>query len=373
VIREEGKYENKIDRKNMIPLTRQHTERSRASILGASFFRELCWFFQRGDHVLDLGMIVFSAQQDRVKVEALRKLNANPQLAASTTLMLIVVDHGQERLRAHEHLWQAVVNRPPWMLSEDIVEAMDVYEMDMYVSRGALPFRFQTVRQSLRTEMSEPFGTACVMDLGACAERSASRTSVELFQTQRYSVTNLVYEFGNAFDGRGDLALAYLAHLLKSLPLPDVDGPTSFDVSSMKVGARHPGLFGELTFKTAISIPDLMLNASPEYHQVAHEHFLRDVPSDAPFAAVQQRLVSCLRLREYVELHNGSYHGVISSERLAATVMETKNNAAPNYEDLKLHCAVAYAQEAAAAGSTQDTRFHHYAVVWQTWQARVVD
>jgi len=94
VIREEGKYENKIDRKNMIPLTRQHTERSRASILGASFFRELCWFFQRGDHVLDLGMIVFSAQQDRVKVEALRKLNANPQLAASTTLMLIVVDHG---------------------------------------------------------------------------------------------------------------------------------------------------------------------------------------------------------------------------------------------------------------------------------------
>ena len=42
----------------MISLTKTHSQTRGFTILMGSFFRELSWLFQRGEHVLDPGLIV---------------------------------------------------------------------------------------------------------------------------------------------------------------------------------------------------------------------------------------------------------------------------------------------------------------------------
>ena len=352
-------YENKIERKNMITLARNHTLRCKALFLGASFFRELCWLFQRGEHVLDPGVIVYgSTSQDKIKLAALISLNTNVNRAATTTLMEIVIDHGQERMRAHEKLWNAVSNRAPWQMPEYVVENLDVFEMDSYVATGQLPIRFERVRHSLRPEMEAKRGAACVIDLGAAAARPGSLTLAAELHSATYDCHRLMFGY-DAIDENGDLALAYLAHMLSALPVSE-------DV---------PGLFpADRSFSDVLTIVDLMTDNSPEYFYVVHEHMLRGMPADASMDMRREMIVAGLRLLEHVEVHGGIYHGFLSLDEAQVLISRTTDVQLPTY-CTNLHCAIVYCDEVVvpdASGAPpviarSTPRVHHFAVLWEAW------
>jgi hypothetical protein len=204
-------FETRIERKTMMTQARNHTIKSKALYLFPSFVRELSWLHMRGGHHVDPSIIVFGGGAlDDIKVEALQQLNSDPLLAATTTRFTIIIDHGQDRMRAHIKFRDLIFTRPPWAVSGDIVENMDVFEMDFWVETGELPFRFQTVHHQLRVSENNRCGAACVMDLGTNAEHPASRTSIDLFSQLKFTLTNLLYSHGNVTDARGDLAMGFL-------------------------------------------------------------------------------------------------------------------------------------------------------------------
>ena len=176
----------------------------------------------RGGHQVDPGMIVFGGGAlDDIKMEALKQLNSDPLLAATTTRFTIILDHGQERMRAHPKYRDLIFTRPPWSISGEIVENMDVFEMDYWVETGQLPFRFETVHHQLIVTENNRCGAACIMDLGAGVEQPASRTSIDIFSELKFTLTNLLYSHGNVvdLDARGDLAMGFLqVNTTTSLP-----------------------------------------------------------------------------------------------------------------------------------------------------------
>lgn len=166
--RQAERYENSLDRKNIMTLSRNHTIKIGAMDLDATFMREASWLMEAGNHVLDPGILVFgSAALDDLKLETLKQLNTNPQLAATTIRMMIVLDHGQKRMRAHEESAVRVRKRPPWMVPAAIVEQLSLYEVLLWVESRQLPFRFQRVRRMLHVldTQHDYRGRACVMDL----------------------------------------------------------------------------------------------------------------------------------------------------------------------------------------------------------------
>jgi hypothetical protein len=278
--------------------------------------------------------------------------------AATTTLMEIVVDHGQDRMRAHEKLWAAVTNRPAWMVPSAIAENLDTFEMEIYVKESRIPFRFEApVRLPVGGQTSKPLGTSCVMDLGGCLHRPGSLRMCEVFKEVEYSVARLVYEHTNAVDPRADLAIAYLAHFLSALRVAEKD------------------MFGDALvrdFTSVLSITDLMRNNSFDYHHMVHRHFLRSMPDTATDADVQRQLMRAMRVTEYVEGEDGTFHGFLALEALEAVVRATTTMRIPSFR-VGLHCAIAFAEASHAPPTEGDApppvaappQWHHFAVVWE--------
>ena len=363
--RNEGRYENKIERKNMVTLTHLHTLRTKASILGASFIRELCWLFQRGDHVLDPGVIVYgSTIQDLIKIEALNRLNANKNYAATTTMMHIVIDHGQPRLHAHEKLWPALKKRPPWMIPAKIVNDLDCNEMDEYVVSAKIPMRWLSVARAPFKEASNEanakpsyLGASMIVDLNAGDICPGSVQLMDAFARIKYQPTLHMHEHTGALDQTGDLALAYLAHVLKEMPE---------DVS----------LFGnERTFRGAVSLVDLLQSCSQDYHHIVHEHYLRRVRSNDSHARLQA-IFHSLQLPDLLERYNAIWHGAISVRKALTLIEMTTNAADADFFEPRMQCAIVYGEVqnvapgmSAASGLAGPAapQMHYFAIAWEAW------
>ena len=206
-------------------------------------------------------------------------------LAASTKRIRIVLDHGQDRLRSHATLRSYIFTRPPWAVSEKIVENMDVFEADHFVKTRQLPFRFETLRHALRSRAREYIGSACVMDLGAGENRPKSRDAVTELSRLGFNVANMLFETTNVVDPRGELAMAYVQTLL--VHMPKAADPIVGD------------LFGEDSLHDLIDVTSLMAASSISYHSVVHQDFLHgiDVKTVAQ-SKVQSIIAECLHLSE---------------------------------------------------------------------------
>jgi hypothetical protein len=268
------------------------------------------------------------------------------------------------------------------MVPREVSEGIDVFEMEIYVATGTLPFRYESVRTSLRLTKKPKLGVGCVMDLAPSLLRPGSLRICQVLSEVRYGTTRLLYEHSKATDERGDLALAYLAHLLANLPDLNDDSPSG------------QNLFGyERSFGNLITVVDLMVNFSPEYHFVVHEHMLRGMPANALQSDVQARIAEALRITEYAELHAGMFHGAMGVDRLESLIRETSSVGSPSYRT-GLQCAIelgewaeqpppahdapgasgtpppaaspSAAPPAVASLAAAPPRWHYFAVAWET-------
>ena len=382
VWRDPSKYEHRIERKNMITIARNDANNHGKTFLGASFFREISWAFQRGEHVVDPGVIVYgSSQLDEIKLEAVYKLNSNPMRAANKVWFTIVLDHGVERLRAHREYAQLVYGRPPWMVSTAIVENMDVYESDHYAATRQLPFRFVGLRRMPRTRAT---GCGCVVDLHAGPDRLDSRDVVQLMDERRLITARMLYEYGAIVDKRGDLSLSFLATIL------DTAAKTHRSYSHNTEDVHLP--IPVMAFNH-VDMVDLMNNVNGDYYATVHlalaEHFGIPYEDACELDASHDQRVhdvvkNVLDFDALLQDYSGKFHGFKPVSTVKMMIENDTENGLTYTPGL--HCAVAVTRVdvgARAAPSDDagpsdgaadlETSRHCFAVIWTVDQAEACD
>jgi hypothetical protein len=219
---------------------------------------------------------------------------------------------------------------------------LDVFEMEIYVKTGALPIRHLRPRH-FQMQRVEYGGSGCVIDLAPGRERTSSLTFASLLDSLGVKTTKLLFESTKVTDKQGDIAAATLGHMLNSL--------SPYHELFMTEGQRR--------FDNILSVCDLMVSASPQYHHVVHNFYLAGMAPDASESERLSHIIQGQGIDDLLIPLEGTFQGVLNMNDACALIRKMTVRSA-FCEGTQ--CAIVYGPDTT---SSDAHTIHHFAVLWE--------